>query len=82
MTIVIEPCKHVRGRFVIPGWGCCKCRQYNGYQREQCLNCGHVPCYETESPEGKEAIELKPIGHDRVKVGDWLSAKNRSKGAS
>ncbi len=30
---------------VAPGWGCCKCHVYNGYQRETCKVCGHVPCY-------------------------------------
>jgi hypothetical protein len=66
-------CRHVRDSHVVPGWGCCKCHTYNGYQREKCWNCGHVPCYETGSPEGKEAIELKPIGGDQSRVLEYLA---------
>lgn len=35
---------------VIPGWGCCKCRAYNSYQRETCKGCGHIPCYPQKIP--------------------------------
>ena len=71
-------CKHVRGAHLVPGWGCCKCRCYNGYQRAACRNCGHPPCYETESPEGREALELREIGGDPDKVRDWLWRKSSS----
>jgi hypothetical protein len=30
---------------VLPGWGYCKCRSYNGYQRALCRRCGHLQCY-------------------------------------
>ena len=29
---------------VLPGWVCCGCRIYNGAQRPECKNCGHVYC--------------------------------------
>jgi hypothetical protein len=65
-------CGHIRGRDVVPGWGCCSCHAYNGYQRTQCRNCGHLPCYPTEGREGRDASELRPIGHDPEAVGEWL----------
>jgi hypothetical protein len=30
---------------VMPGWGCCKCKSYNGLQRQKCNWCGHECCY-------------------------------------
>ena len=71
----IEPCKHVRGSFLVPGWGCCQCRSYNGYQRPLCRYCNHPHCYETESAEGKEALELQPIGGDQTAVALWMRKK-------
>ena len=70
---VDSSCKHVRGDFLVPGWGCCKCHVYNGYQRTSCRNCGHGPCYETESREGKEALELRIIGGSPELVKKWLA---------
>jgi hypothetical protein len=70
-----KACQHLRNDHVVPGWICCKCRIYNGYQREVCRNCHHAACYETKSAKGKEALELKPIGHDRAKVVAWIEAK-------
>jgi len=65
-------CKHIRAKHVVPGWACCQCNTYNGYQREACRNCGHSPCYETSSKEGREALELKPIGANPDLVREWL----------
>ncbi len=45
-------CKKVDGAHVMPGWGCCKCRTYNGLQRSRCKSCAHECCF---APEG-EAI--------------------------
>lgn len=39
-------CVRISTSNVVPGWGCCQCRMYNGYQRETCRKCGHRPCYE------------------------------------
>jgi hypothetical protein len=75
-------CRHVRGSHVVPGWGCCRCSCYNGYQRGQCRNCGHAPCYSTEGREGREAAELRPIGHDLEAVRQWLSEHEESRGDS
>lgn len=37
---------------VMPGWGCCQCRMYNGLQRKQCRSCGHECCHpEKPKPE-------------------------------
>lgn len=33
-------------QYVAPGWGCCKCRIYNGARNRACRNCGHEPCLE------------------------------------
>ena len=70
-------CSHVRGSHVVPGWGCCRCRGYNGYQRSHCRVCGHPSCYETTSHEGREALELKPIGDDPDLVSDWMKKNGR-----
>ena len=29
---------------LMPGWGCCVCRTYNGDQRHECKSCGHKRC--------------------------------------
>jgi hypothetical protein len=29
---------------LMPGWGCCQCRVYNGNQRNECKQCGHKRC--------------------------------------
>lgn len=73
-------CKHIRAEFVVPGWGCCQCQCYNGYQREVCRNCGHVPCYTLEGTLGKEALELKPIGSNPKLVGEWIERRGLSNG--
>jgi len=68
-------CRHVRGSHVVPGWGCCNCTAYNGYQRSNCKRCGHKPCFELESEEGGEALELRSIGHDPDLVREWMAGK-------
>jgi hypothetical protein len=79
--VVVEVrCSHVRGPCVVPGWGCCRCRCYNGYQRAACRHCGHAPCYPTEGREGWEAAELRPIGHDREALRKWLVEHDDSRG--
>jgi hypothetical protein len=74
----VSQCFHVRSGHVVPGWGCCKCRTYNGYQREQCRKCGHEHCYEIESSCGKEAVELAPIAHNADKMRLWFSKHQTS----
>lgn len=34
-------CKFTATSYVMPGWGCCQCKVYNGMQRLQCKHCGH-----------------------------------------
>lgn len=41
MAMVFDP-EDLSG--VMPGWGCCKCRIYNGKQRTECRGCGHTRC--------------------------------------
>ena len=69
-------CLHVRADHIVPGWGCCRCRCYNGYQRLECRNCGHPPCYETDSTLGREALELRPIGHRADLARAWLERRS------
>jgi len=26
------------------GWGCCRCKTYNGIHRSECKACDHTPC--------------------------------------
>ena len=35
-------------------------------------NCGHLPCYETSNKEGREALELKPMGAHPDLAKEWL----------
>jgi hypothetical protein len=44
-------CKPVDIPNVMPGWGCCKCRAYNGNQRDNCKICEHPRC---DSPAVKK----------------------------
>jgi hypothetical protein len=64
----LERCEHVRGKYFIPGWGCCGCGTYNGYQRELCRACGHPACYDRESDLGREAAAYAAAGTDRSKL--------------
>lgn len=42
----VERCFPIEGtRNVEEGIGCCRCATYNGLQRVQCRNCGHVLCH-------------------------------------
>ena len=75
-------CKHIRGEHLVPGWGCCYCRTYNGYQRRECRACGHVACYETGSQPGEEASELASIGSNPILVRRWLEEKAKARRAT
>jgi hypothetical protein len=33
-------CEFIELTHVMPGWGCCRCRSYNGLQRKECMHCG------------------------------------------
>lgn len=37
-------CIFFSSEFVMPGWGCCQCRVYNGLQRSHCKSCRHERC--------------------------------------
>lgn len=48
----IEKCKRIdKLPHLIPGWGCCQCHHYNGYQRVACRFCGHSFCYDFKPGE-------------------------------
>jgi rRNA maturation endonuclease Nob1 len=70
-------CVHIRGKHVVPGWGCHVCKVYNGYQHQVCKNCGHSPCFSTRGKEGREARELQPIGSNPALVLEWLDRNKR-----
>ncbi len=40
-------CFYVQDTNVAPGWGCCRCRTYNGLQRQWCRACSE-PRHEEE----------------------------------
>lgn len=37
-------CEFIKDTHVMPGWGCCECRAYNGLQRIVCKVCGRSNC--------------------------------------
>lgn len=37
-------CEFVKSENVMPGYGCCNCKVYNGLQRTKCKNCNTVHC--------------------------------------
>jgi hypothetical protein len=39
-----DKCKAIDHPNLMPGWGCCKCRTYNGNQRVECKQCQHERC--------------------------------------
>lgn len=39
-----ETCRYVDAEGILPGWGCCACRAYNGLQRRACKACDHTRC--------------------------------------
>jgi hypothetical protein len=67
-TTTAATCFHVRGTHVVPGWGCCRCRVYNGYQRDNCRACGHPACYLKTGEMGEESKRFRTAGIDQVKI--------------
>jgi len=37
-------CKKISHPNLMPGWGCCQCKTYNGEQRLACKQCRHPYC--------------------------------------
>lgn len=37
-------CEFIEAHNLVPGYGCCACRTYNGLQRKHCKACGVAPC--------------------------------------
>jgi protein-tyrosine phosphatase len=49
-------CSVLEGPGLMPGWGCCRCRQYNGNQRQECSHCGHERCIKKDMIDANEII--------------------------
>jgi hypothetical protein len=48
----MEKCTRIdHADHVFPGWGCCQCHAYNGYQRSNCRRCDHPHCYDFATAE-------------------------------
>lgn len=63
----LERCKELSDlTYVAPGWGCCKCRIYNGAVRRSCRNCGHEPCLEPAERERVVAAHNKLFPFIRI----------------
>lgn len=45
---VLAGCASVASDRIAPGWGCCRCRTYNGAQRGCCCARGHERCLPQE----------------------------------
>lgn len=37
-------CGYVDSDLILPGWGCCSCRVYNGMRNAHCRGCGAARC--------------------------------------
>lgn len=49
-----DTCERLNLPGVIPGWGCCQCKTYNGLHRFVCKYCEHEVC----EPGLKEVSEI------------------------
>lgn len=38
-------CHYISAETVMPGYGCCRCRTYNGLQRMECKVCREPRCF-------------------------------------
>jgi hypothetical protein len=47
---------------IMPGWFCCSCRNYNGYQREACKICRHPACFPCTEGEELPIACIVPAG--------------------
>lgn len=37
-------CDYLDSEFLLPGWGCCRCRRYNGIRHARCVGCNVPRC--------------------------------------
>lgn len=37
-------CIKISSQYLLPSWGCCQCRTFNGDQRVACKHCAHPRC--------------------------------------
>lgn len=70
-------CDFIIDTHVAMGYGCCRCQVYNGFQREQCKNCGIAHCDPFIVPENQTALYEEDGGSTKVRV---LSAKADASG--
>lgn len=60
-------CTFVKSDNVYPGYGCCRCKHYNGLQRVDCKACGVAHC-ELTVPEQTTGEYREEGGVTKVKV--------------
>ena len=44
-----------------PGWFCCQCRIFNGFQRYRCKSCRHPSCFKAD-PDQQFFIHVRTPG--------------------
>lgn len=62
-------CDFIVGTHVAMGWGCCRCRVYNGIQRAECKSCGvahHEPL--TVRDDSKLGLYEEDGGTTKVEI--------------
>lgn len=68
--VAAEACvEHAETERVAAGWGCCRCRTYNGLQRVMCKHCGHARC-SAPGPLGPDAETPRPTSPAVERVDD------------
>ena len=58
-----------------PGWFCCQCRVFNGFQRVRCKRCSHESCFATSS---EDVFIIHRTGGESVYV-DTIHQSEREK---
>jgi hypothetical protein len=63
-------CKVIKHPNLMDGYGCCKCKTYNGDHRTHCKQCNHARCdsINTESNEDDSDVSEIPVTVDYSKV--------------
>ena len=66
---------------LFPGWLCCGCRAYNGFQRLHCRSCGHESCFAVDGEDEVFRIHVAAGQCDRITQAQRLSLR-RARGAA
>lgn len=51
-------CTKIASDRVAPGWGCCRCKTYNGERLAVCRHCNVAQCQGAPAPAGSNVVEL------------------------